>query len=1126
MTTAIQLRTPLSGVLRTPAQPGLSIQLRTPLSGVLRTPAQPGLSIRRSGRMRAALLLTAVVACTDSTTTTSLQNLDRPTDIAFACYGGLRLTNGGAATADQTIVQTAQPLQACDIRSQPHPDGTSAPVPPGQEVLGAASDPGASSYYAFILQSAPGTIALASWPTTPTTLLTPGDVRVLDADPLTPGKNAITVGEDPVAIATDSRGCYELTVNAGTCDMSVVDINSALNYATNSAVALATDQHVEVNRIDIVNSSGAPLRAKPAAMATEPVSGTIGQACPAQPTGLVYVAYPSCHLVAGVDAATGKIVTGIKYDASGVASIVGGAVECPDECSGAGDRSAGPRPVTLNLERDPDPMSNRRVLAIGSQNSNVVTIAELGLDYRPLSLSNVVLSDSSGKLGVTRVAVSPSIGMGGDQGAINDASALGGKAQFVYAIATDNTIRVANIFNVANQECDTQVDPRYLHDVKTVKTLSCLPVGDPQKPRRAGAKGPGIELPGNAIPTSVGVFRIENLDSDTRLPGTPARMIGYFGVITAANGATYVVNIDDDDFADYVDNNNPIATPIPLDIAHQLRDGLPNRGSLAETLVDNVQVPVCDTNGPDPDAVGGNSGGPRLVGSATRKVPAGTLAAEKLGALPSIRQVLCTGYNGNRVVSELAFAAPIAVRDSVFPDLRGLRSDETWSMTWEGSVSLDDASTFVDGPGVRTSQMVVDGTGLRLVDQSHPYCEAGIQPYDIVQLRGCDPSLGNTDCPLGYTCFVHPSSQVAGLGACMLTNEADRLANACKPFLTSLRRYTVGNASSGSLQLLPRKHVLRTTPIDGCTTDDQCQKLANYALQNAGSAHPSADTTAADTHRYTCAVDDQRAPDVEAGMPPIKRCIQTCGVDADCDAGTVCSKGVCMEGVIPPQACVSAPQRYELRVGEAFAVIGTRSGFVHSIVEDAQGRCVSDLNANPLLIGRLPLRAPACDPAADPRTGRRMDGTFEPNPCSLEVDEVENQPNYVAGSCTLDATASSTVTRKADAIRFRNRGLNLTMVDPTYPGDGRCIGDRLGNLGKVPVVAPLMQTSVRITAGFDPFLIGIRPALPSKVSRGPGESIWILDEGDVLSSTSSTLSTKGRVFRVESQAVGVINVLQ
>ena len=44
-------------------------------------------------------------SCGDTTTTPPNQlNLDRPIDIAFACYGGLRITNGQAASPDQAVV--------------------------------------------------------------------------------------------------------------------------------------------------------------------------------------------------------------------------------------------------------------------------------------------------------------------------------------------------------------------------------------------------------------------------------------------------------------------------------------------------------------------------------------------------------------------------------------------------------------------------------------------------------------------------------------------------------------------------------------------------------------------------------------------------------------------------------------------------------------------------------------------------------------------------------------------------------------------------------------------------------------------------------------------------------------
>jgi hypothetical protein len=285
----------------------------------------------------------------------------------------------------------------------------------------------------------------------------------------------------------------------------------------------------------------------------------------------------------------------------------------------------------------------------------------------------------------------------------------------------------------------------------------------------------------------------------------------------------------------------------------------------------------------------------------------------------------------------------------------------------------------------------------------------------------------------------------------------------------------------------------------------------------------------------------------------MKRCIETCQADADCDPGNVCDagSGYCMEGVVPPQACVNAPQRYEVRAGEAFTIIGTRGGYNHPIIADAGGNCMKDPNANPLQIGRIPLRAPACDPAADPFTGKISDGhcsvtiatvcdfdyqcpmtetcvgaTFDPNPCETTVDQTEMQASYLPGTCNPASPATTRVHRQADAIRFRNRSITLTVVDPTYPGDQTCIGDRLGTLGKIPIVPPLYETSTRITAGFQPMLLNVQPAYPVKVTRGPSQSIWVIDEGDYLSQSIATPSTRGKVYRVESQSIGTVNLLQ
>lgn len=1075
--------------------------------------------------MKKLLILVLIAACSDTTPSVTDQlNLNRPVDMAFACYGGLRLT------ADQTVTESAQPISSCDFRSgDPVPVGsgsaTMPPIPSGQEDMPGSPVPPVA-WYGFILQSEPGTVALAHWVTKPSSQFQPGsEVVIDDANLLTPGKNGISVGENPVAIGTDQVGCKEVIANAGSCDLSIVDINTAI----------ADGQTAVIDRLQITNGNGQPVRAAAAAMAMQPPGGSIGVTCPATATGLAYIAFPGCHMVAGVDTATGMIKDGLQWDASGVPTAIDPmTISCPNECGGEA-ATPGVRPVTLSLLAD-DRVS-REVLAIGADNSNVLTVIDLDPTTslmqtnapQRFALENTPAMD----LGITSVAVSPQIGMGGTQGMLNDDASAGGQAQFVYAVATDNTIRVVEIASVA-KECDTQIDPRYLHDNKNIHQLSCLPVGDPTLPRRPGARGPGIELIGDAIPTSVAITVISktnyNVSGLTSINIDPHRMIGYFAFATAANGATYVINIDDDNFADDVNVNNPIGTQIPLDIAHQLRDSIPQRDLLA-TIPDPMDatgvktVPICDTLGPDPDATGGNFGGARSTDFPARTIPTGSIASEKVGWLPKIRQVKCIGNDepNGKPIAETMFAAPVPVRDATFPDLRGLRGDETWSLTWEGSLSIDTGGTANDGPAIRDGQMVVDGLGAHLVDASKPFCDAGVEPYDIVLLRGCDPSLGDADCALGYTCFVHPQSKVSGLGACMLKDEADRLANACKPFLTSLRAYTVGKATTGKIDLLPRKHVLRTTPVDGCADDNQCKTLADYALRISDSLNPVDDKTAADPHAWKCEVDPDRAPVPGTG----KRCIETCTMDSDCDDGTVCTNGTCMEGVVPPQACVNAAQRFELHAHEAFTVAGTRSGYVHPIIADASGNCVRDPNASPLKIGRIPLTAPACDPTADPRTGKLPGGGFEANPCEETVTQTELQtvyPNLAQNSCT--GASQTLADRMADAIKFKNRGMTLDLVDPTYPGDAVCIGDAGANLGKIPVVTPGIQTTFRQTAGFSPMLLQIQPSYPVKVIAGPTESIWVIDDGDFLSTSIAVPSTRGKVFRVEGQNVTTVNLLE
>lgn len=1160
---------------------------------------------RTSSRVLSALTATTALAgalgavlaaaCSNPTSTPATQlNLDRPVDIGFGCHGAMRVVNSSDPAQVGTVIQSAQPLSSCEKRSEDHLTDTPVPFPVGQDGVDVPS------WYGFILQSAPGTVAVAQWAIGPSSKFQSGSVFVLDADKLTPGKNSISVGEEPIAIATDRTGCYEVIANAGSCDLSALDINSAV---VNSEFTGHPDKPVKVSRLQVTNAAGVPILARPSAMIAEPSvpESEVGNTCGPTPTGLVYIAYPGCSLVAAVDSATGKMVASVKFGPGGP-QIKDGNEICPAECADAtgkiGTSVAGIRPVTLSFDAE------TRRLAIGADNAASVAVVDLDPSFRPLpAVLQVPLETSARAFGVTALALSPVIGMGGSsKGRLDDTNTSGDKAQFVYAVASDGTVRVVNVYTGAGgstpvRECDTQIDGRLLRKNpdgtdRDVPSLQCLTLAP--KDRRAGAKGPGIELIGDGAPLSVAFFKVDRLQPDlTKEPARPlstsppevqptplddprSTLIGHFAIITATSGVSYIVNVDDDDAwdrfgdvpADQFRDADPLGTSPTLIIPHQLRDAGKYRGATETPVASSAtvaaddrgqDVPSCSDLGPVPETI---IGGPRATAGPVRNLSSGPIAAGKADELPGLRSVTCVEpQSPNKppvdpptvAVSELLFSAPAAIRDEVFPDLRSVRLEEQWSIAYEGSLSLDTGSVAVDGPVVRTGRTKVDGTGLHLVDPSAPFCDAGVEPFDFVQLRGCNPAIGNLDCPSGYECFLHPESQL-GMGACMAANEADRLANLCRDFLISGRRYTVGTSpQSGDLTLLPRKHELRTTPIDGCVDDMQCTLLANYAAHARIDKDPIASPVVQPTvdpndgklkdvnaNTWSCRADDARAP-INTDPAKNKRCVQVCTTNADCNVDDdelnrrfniaqfkmVCESGVCMEGITPPPQCINGPQHYDLHASEAFAVIGSRSGYVHPVVATG-GACVTDTTANILQRGRIPLKAPACDPTADKITGKvPATGLFDNNPCSTTVDQSEQQRTFTPAPNACTVATGPVVTRQAPAIRFRNGSMTLTLVDPTYPGDNQCALDRGGTYGNMPLVYQGYQLAFHQINGFAPLTLSqINPAFPIKVVRGPTESIWILDDGDFLSTSTTQASTRGKVFRLEAINLATISLLQ
>jgi hypothetical protein len=465
-------------------------------------------------------------------------------------------------------------------------------------------------------------------------------------------------------------------------------------------------------------------------------------------------------------------------------------------------------------------------------------------------------------------------------------------------------------------------------------------------------------------------------------------------------------------------------------------------------------------------------------------------------------------------VPELSFAAfgaldpssmglsAIAERKAVFPDTRAVRSED-WRLIWEGALSVDGANQNIDGPSVRQGTVAAGSSTLTLTDRSRPFCAAGVEAYDIVQLRGFDPQLTG-QCGLGRACYVHPDS-TTGIGACLPEKNPESLADTCRDFLLSARRYSVAvSPQSSQLTLTPRKRVLRTSPVGGCADDKVCEAHAAFeAAQSEPAGTP---------RNVRCEVEDTtRKGD------SIRRCVMTCSKDSDCDSSSTCVgdsgdvMGTCMEGVVPPQDCVQGVQRYDLRASEAFTVLGSTSGYLHNIIADSNGQCVKKANPDPLQVGRIPLQAPPCTGVPPFET---------PNPCSRSIEHYDTteQP----------ASCLRAVPEMVPAIFFRNPALRFHFVDPTYTGDAQC---RDGTEENTKVVgAPMTFTglayALRIAGGFTPLTLRTSAVVPVRVVRGPQQSIWVVDEGDYLSETQTLPSTLGKVFRIESTSLSTVTVLQ
>lgn len=1099
--------------------------------------------MRRCGAKPLSLAVLALVAgaCAEQVTPPAVRNLDRPTAVAFACHGDLRITNGAPVDASQDIIISAQPSQSCALRARTctldpevdecGPGATCVDRDPTDTAPGGCvpdsqvDGPVSPNFAGFVLQSAKGTVAVVQWGAG--SGITGGGVQ--DSDPLAPGKNALAVGTLPVDIVTAPKGCHVVTANAGSCDLSVLDINSALD----------PDVPAQISRIGIQATSG-PLLAKPKALVAQPPTTEIGYRCEDQVDGTVWISYPRCNLVAAVDTASGQVLGGVKFGANGAVTITDGDVSCESEC-GDGAIVTAARADTFGLGTDPDRPGDIAVsedgsrLFIAAENNPAVTVVDLDANFLPVATNRMTVE---GEVGFTKVAVSPVINMGGTLGEFGVGSA--GQMQFVYAIASDRTVRVLEV-NMLNTECDTQVDPREIHDVTDVTLLSCIPVSAGYR-RRPGARSPGIHTPDDQVPLDVVFTKVDNQGTKVEGEPSPTTMVGHFAFLTTSGGFVFVINVDDDHAPDFESSQDPTATAIPLAIAHQLRDFAAERNAIAGITEDTAgnTLRKCAFSTAEVTARGPRMSSPAVVAVNQNNV---TFDPHR-HLLPELRDQVCINEDEEEIIiPELSFPADVAQRELAFPDIKALQNEQ-WRIVWEGPLSEDDANVNIDGPQLRLGVFEVAGGVTTVRDATAPYCSMGVEPYDILTLLGCDPQNGNAECGVGQTCYSHPDRPtgiegVSRSGMCLPTEDVVALSGACRDLLISRKRYSIVDTYKDHITLVPRRRVLHTTPVDGCSDNNECIEYARLAA-GLHAADPDSSETAPkplQPHKFgridvatnwSCTADPSRAPGPNT-------CQMTCSGSSDCEPGWHCaSDGFCVEAPLPPAECVAAVQRYLVSVGGAFRVLGSRSGYLHHRIADSTtGECIDDPNGNPLLVGRIPLQAPAC-------TGDGLNDIL-PNPCSTTVEHAEAIVGYTFGTNDQGEPACLAPGRKqyeeyeadgnlmkdvlrvrpAPAIRFRNPGMTFNFIDLVTQGDENCFGDLLGSRKAFSAVHPGYQFAFNTTGGDVPMFVGtletngnrlrVRVAFPETIAAVPDGTLWVLDQGDVLIPQDPT---RGRIVSI------------
>lgn len=928
--------------------------------------------------MTAACLV--VLGCNQNVINTPIRSFDRPSDVALACNQfNPRLGMGGQFYA--------RPLDDC------RPDRAASLT--FTDSLGRRISP---FLRGLVANSARGELALVD----------ASGGALISLNRAVPGFGFLPLGSLPEHIRASNDGCFAVTSNLDSCDLSLVDLVTLYNspFVTQQPDMGSYADRVVRRLVPAVLVPGTDppqyrrLGARPTwiEFAPESTAASIDDATGRCSGGSyrAWVALPGCQLVAELDLSqlsSGAglvdvpVVNAIQFTASGAQVVADvSTLSCPAECGGgtevpvvdAGAPGDGGLPAgSCATPRNPTAPAPATLAVDVEGGVGRLFIGDLGRE----AITVVPIDSASGLLGTPRAIRLEACATGVSAVRVSPRSQAG---KFLYAVARDASVRVIDLDREV--ECETNPDPRLLTNrdpllydrvpppdpLTGARRYGCFPLGDPATPpRSATATSPGISLPGGSLPRDVAFVHVDQLPPPTASNQSPPRaspgfLVGDFAWIVASDGRATLINV----FDGCPEPNVPQSTGLGFTPACSVDNAIPSRlaalsyfghplAQESERLSHRIRP------GSDRFAIPANpqdtSGTPRIPDESNpfTLTIAGTTTIDTGNTLPS----LVRGTFRHPTDSSRNDRFSVAFNDLT------LARNETWSLVWEGVLS---GTSRTGGRPLAAESVTIQGQSFqvaRLLDPGSSFCGRYVLAGDKLLLRGCQNDL---DCGVSQSCARDPSAPADVMtGLCLdKINLPARIA-ACAPLLRSTRIYRILSAKQGVVtrdpyapggqevtdQLTFAPIFQPEHPIDTrtCTAPADCVAVKSTDLSGA-----SLDTS--------CLLD------VGFGTSGVRRCLVPCD-----PAAPRCGRGFSCGNAAPPDArvdfrCMRAPladqnlldtcmrelQVYEIHAGEAFLVSATVNG-LYTNVQPSPPACSDDMGQLLDLMSQLSSRCRECE---------------------------------------------------------------------------------------------------------------------------------------------------------------------